>query len=429
VYITAARLRLASVSQISKVSKVRREDVYRIMPKLEKMGLIERILGKPTKIRATPVEEALSVLIKREQDSANKKMSALATKKDEFLEHFKEYEMKAISEEGHFALILQRDGVISRGLAMVKKCEREIDIVTSIEEFIRIFTDYAELLKKAIRKGVKVRVILDVFEHQDWILRIMEEYKSSEASFYLKYRDQPSGYYIIADNREALVATSTDESMRENPCLWTDDNTLVGLVQKNFEGVWQTSLDVKTIETESDAEKATRFIEHLRPRSHAIFLCESSEAKCNVLFHYVKGGLKTGEAAVCIISEEKPSRIIDFMRRNGVEVEKYEKTGALRILGYNDYCILGGKTDVPTTMGLIEKKYNKPVTKGFKGWLMEYERALHKVFNIPIIGFCAYNANTVVKACNPTDLCNELLKGQGTILFIGIDKELGNSWL
>ncbi|MCZ2856768.1 MAG: hypothetical protein O2U62_06710, partial [Candidatus Bathyarchaeota archaeon] len=54
VYLAAARLRLASVGQISKVSKVRREDVYRILPKLEKMGLVERLLGKPTKIRATP---------------------------------------------------------------------------------------------------------------------------------------------------------------------------------------------------------------------------------------------------------------------------------------------------------------------------------------------------------------------------------------
>ena len=36
VYVAIARLRLASVGQISKASKVRREDVYRILPKLEK---------------------------------------------------------------------------------------------------------------------------------------------------------------------------------------------------------------------------------------------------------------------------------------------------------------------------------------------------------------------------------------------------------
>ena len=42
VYLAIAQLGLASVSQASKASNVRREDVYRIMPKLEKMGLIEK---------------------------------------------------------------------------------------------------------------------------------------------------------------------------------------------------------------------------------------------------------------------------------------------------------------------------------------------------------------------------------------------------
>jgi len=84
VYIAIAQLGLASVSQVSKLSKVRREDVYRMLPKLEKKGLIEKTLGKPTKIRATPVEDALSILIKREQDIANKRLSKLMAEKEVF---------------------------------------------------------------------------------------------------------------------------------------------------------------------------------------------------------------------------------------------------------------------------------------------------------------------------------------------------------
>jgi sugar-specific transcriptional regulator TrmB len=48
VYLSILRLDRAKVGQISKFSKVRREEVYRILPALEKMGLVERILGKPT---------------------------------------------------------------------------------------------------------------------------------------------------------------------------------------------------------------------------------------------------------------------------------------------------------------------------------------------------------------------------------------------
>jgi len=442
VYIAIAKLDIATVSQVSKASKVRREDVYRILPKLKKMGLVEKILGKPTKIRATPIEEALSILIKHEKDIANKKVSVLMAKKDEFLKHFKAYKVKPISEEAHFALISQREGIMNRSLTMVKKAEREIDMITSRDEFIHIFTNYAESLKKAVRKGVKVRVILDVFEHEDSILRILEEYKSSGASFDLKYRDQPSGHYIIVDYKEAVVATSIEVPMGENPCLWTDDDNLVGLMQKNFESVWHTSVDVKTIETDAVAEKAVRFVRHLRPTSHVLFLYESLEAKYDILFNYLKVGLENGEAITYIATEEKPSQIRDAMKRFGIEVEKNEKTGALRILGYNDFYIIEGKFNAATTIGLLNKMYDEALTKGFKGCrltgemacffehnliqeLVEYERALHRAFDIPIIGICAYNANMVIKASNPMDLYNELLKAHGTVLFTGIDDKLG----
>jgi len=51
VYLAILQLQ-KTAGQIAKFSKVRREDVYRILPTLEKMGLIERWLGKPTEIRA-----------------------------------------------------------------------------------------------------------------------------------------------------------------------------------------------------------------------------------------------------------------------------------------------------------------------------------------------------------------------------------------
>lgn len=443
VYIAIAKLGIASVSQVSKVSKVRREDVYRILPKLEKMGLIEKILGKPTKIRATPVEEALSILIKREQDIANKKVSALMAKKDAFLKHFKAHKMPIFEEEeAHFALISQREGIINKKLTMVKNAKRAIDIITSRDEFTQFFTNYVEPFKEAIGRGVKVRIILDVTEHEDSILRIIEEYKPSRVSLDLKYTDQPSSHYMIVGYKEALVATSIEPTIGENPHLWTDDENLVGLLQKNFEGIWRTSVGVKTIETEAVAEKAIRFVRRLRPTNHVLFLYESSEAKYNVLFNYLKVGLENGEAAVYIAAEENPSQIRDAMKRFGIEVEKNEKTGALRILGYDDFYIIEGKFNIPTTMGLLNKLYNEALTRGFKGWrgagemacffehnliqeLIEYERALHRVFDIPIIGVCAYNVNMLTKANNPMDLYNELLKAHGTVLFTGIDNKLG----
>jgi len=442
VYIAVARLGMASVSQVSKVSKVRREDVYRILPKLEKMGLIEKILSKPTKIRALPMEEALYILIEREQNIANKRVSTLMAKKDEFLKHYKPFTLKTPSEDAHFALIPGREGVMTKELAMVKKAKSAVNIVTSRDKFIQFFNNYDEALKKATYKGRTVRMILNVTEHADPIVRIIKEYGYSRAPIELKYTDHSVTHYMIVDFKEALVATSIGPTIGENPYLWTDDYSLVGLLQKNFEGLWHASVELKTVETEGVAEKLIRVLKDLRPTNHVIILYESPEAKYNVLFNYLKVGLENGEAVAYICSEENPSQIRDALKQFGIEVEKCEKAGALRILGCDDFYIIEGKFNPSTTKGLLNKMYNEALSKGFKGYrltgemacffehnlvqeLVEYERTLHRVFDIPIIGVCAYNSNMVIEASNPMDLYNELLKAHGTVLFSGMDKKLG----
>jgi len=50
-YVALVKLRVASVSKIAQLSRIRREEIYRMMPKLERLGLVEKILGKPVKIQ------------------------------------------------------------------------------------------------------------------------------------------------------------------------------------------------------------------------------------------------------------------------------------------------------------------------------------------------------------------------------------------
>lgn len=444
IYIAIVQLGTATVGQVSNVSKVRREEVYRMLPKLEKLGLIEKILGRPTKVKATPVEEALSILIKREQDIASKRVSTLEAEKEAFLKSFQLIDKKPeLSEKAHFSLISPRDAIIHKGLAMVKHAERAIDIITSRDEFSHFFTNYGDKIREAIRKGVKVRIVLHILEHDDSIRLIRDKYRSSKASLVLKYTDQPLFHYTIMDYKEALVATSIEATaLGKNPYLWTNDSNLIELLQKKFEGLWHTSVNIEAIETEAVAEKLTRFLGDLRPTSHVLFLYGSPEAKYNVLLNYFQIGLENGEAAVYVTTAENLGQIKKAMKRHRINVEKREKTGALRILRYDEFYIMKGRFNLSTTLGLIRKMYNEALAKGFKGFrifgdmacffdhklvreLIEYEKALHRVLDLPIIGICAFNSNILIKVSNPLDLYNELLRAHGTVLFSGLDTKMG----
>ncbi|UCE16174.1 MAG: MEDS domain-containing protein [Candidatus Bathyarchaeota archaeon] len=442
VYLATARLRLATIGQISKVSKVRREDVYRILPKLEKMGLVEKLLGKPSKIRATPVKEALSVLIKHEEDTARKRVSSLKAKTETFLKHFAEAPRLELEEKAHFALLSNRENIMARMLTMMKNAEKEINIVFSRSQIMQFLHAFSEQFKENIRKGIKIRVVSELPDYEDSLPRLIEERVSPGNSLGLRYTDLPSGHYIIADFKEALISTATEGNMAENPCLLTNSDSLVGVFQGDFEKLWHKSTSWRSIETAAVPEKVTRYMEQLGPTNHLIFVYDNPEAKYNVLFNYLKVGLDKGEAGLYVASDEDPSQIREAMKRFGIDVEEYKKTGGLSIIRYEDIYIADEEFSVAHTMNSWDKVYRRALKNGFKGirvtgetaWffkrklipeLIEYERSLSRCLDIPMIVICAYNASDLNKTQDPLNRYSELALAHGTVLFAGLDSKLG----
>ncbi len=64
VYLALSRTGKAKIETISKASNVVRQDVYRIMPALQKMGLAEKIVAAPIMYNPAPLKEGLSILLR-----------------------------------------------------------------------------------------------------------------------------------------------------------------------------------------------------------------------------------------------------------------------------------------------------------------------------------------------------------------------------
>lgn len=240
VYVSIVQLGLARVGEISKFSKVRREDVYRALPKLEKMGLIEKTLGTPTKIKAAPLEEALSLLIKRQQDEAAKRMSELIIRVGEFVKDFKAKKtlIKAEEKGPQFSLISEKGALFNKNATMIMNSKKQIDIISSRKKLTKFFYTSADLFKKAVNKGVTIRIITDRPTDEDLLLKIMKERIALGYAIDLRYTDGLPSHYIISDAKEALITTSTEAYPEESPSLWTNNSGVILLLQKNFGDIW-----------------------------------------------------------------------------------------------------------------------------------------------------------------------------------------------
>ena len=444
VYITAAQMGIASIKEISKKSNVPREEIYRLLPKLEKLGLLEKILGKPIKVKATPFGAVLSLLIKREKDMNSQRLSKLKAEKGKLLKDMQKLEIKNDSEgKAHFTLISHRDAIIQKIFSMIDTAEKTVDLAISRDQFIHFFTSHMPLIKKNLSRGLNFRVVLEKCEYDDSVNTVLKEFSSSGLSFSVRFVDQQLNSYFVVDYKEALVATSMKSVGLGNlHHLWTDESNLVELIAKNFEVTWSSSENEIAVKDENADQRLILALNSLKPTNHVVFFYGSLEAKYNVLCNFLKIGLENGEAVAYIVSEEDLGNIRETMKRFGIDVDKSEKKGALRILGYNEYYFVDGKFNIQTTNRLFKKMYDNALKKGFMGFrifgetacffhknrydeLIEIERTAKRTLDLPIIAMCAYNLKLFDKARNPIDLYNELIKTHSIALYSKSDKHLG----
>ncbi len=441
IYVAAVQIGLGSVRQISTASKVAREEVYRLLPDLEKSGLVVRVLGKPIRFRAIPAEEALAVLISQEEEKANRKISLLKSKKEEVLRNMASISGKRILEKSsEFVLISEKDAIIHETSSMINKAKESIDIVSSNKKLARFIFVFADALRKAQKRNVRIRIITEMPDDNHMVPLALEKYVPGN-SFELRYAERLPSHFRIIDNSEAMITTSTEAQMAESPSLMTDNRSLVGLLQSYFEDLVHTS--IKWVDVNFSApERTQRFTRQLHPTEHAIFIYDSLEMKHEVLFNHIRNALENGEAAVYICSEESPDQIREAMKAFGINVEEHEKRGALSILYYTDFYMIGGDFSIPRTLNLWRGLYSKALQAGFKGLrvtgetacffkhglvkqLIEYERTLHMSTDMPIVVICAYNALLLNNAADQMNTYMGLVKAHGTVLFEDIEKQLG----
>jgi sugar-specific transcriptional regulator TrmB len=443
VYLSLVFLGTAAVGEISKHSKVRREEVYRILPKLEKMGLIEKTLSTPVKLKATSVENALEILIKNEEEKAKNRIAELSEKKAEFLKHFQTSSKESKMGDGEqFSLTSEKAVALSKIKALIDSAQTQIEYVSSREKILQFVKFYSESLTAAIGRGVKFRFISNPAKGEDQLRKAVRQVFADKSGVSVRYSESLPNHFLIADSKQVLIATSTEGYLADKPLLWSNNLPHVRVYKKLFEDLWESSVELVALNVSSDTERLISFVKKMKPSQHVILLYETVDAKFKALLTYLKFGLQNGEAAVYVCSESSVEEVTAAMTQIGIDVAKHQKSGALKVLDYTQHYIVDGQFEITTTEKLWRKYYDEAVSKGFRGLrvagetacffkhnivkeLVEYEQHLHKNPSVPMIAICAFRAEQLMNPENPVNVYSELVKAHGKVLFSWLDKELG----
>jgi sugar-specific transcriptional regulator TrmB len=443
VYLALVFLGTATVGEISKLSKVRREEVYRIIPKLEKMGLIEKTLSTPVSLKATSVENALAILIRNEEENAKTRIKELTAKKEEFLAHFRTSAKETkMGNAEQFSLTSEKAVSLIKAKTLIDGAQNQIEYVASREKTLQFIRYFSESLINGADRGVKFRFISSPPKGEDDLKKAISQLFIDKKMGSIRYIESLPNHFLIVDSKEVLIATSTTGYLADNPLLWSNNLPHVAVYKKLFEELWDSSVELVSLNVNTETERLLRFVKKMKPAEHVILLYETVEAKFKVLLTYLTFGLQNGEVAVYVCSESSVEEVTAVMKQFGIDVVKYQKCGALKVLDYTQHYIIDGQFNISLTEELWKKYYDEAMSRGFRGLrvigetecffkhnlvreLAEYEKSLHKDPSVPMTAIYAFRAEQLMKPNNPVNVYSELVKLHGHALFSWVDKEFG----
>jgi sugar-specific transcriptional regulator TrmB len=240
VYLAVLKLEKTTVGQVANFSKVRREDVYRILPSLEKMGLIERLLGKPTEIRATRVSDALSLLVAEEKGKFDERLVGMRGIVQRL--SLKDWKQPLPEEASIYILIAEKKAVLSKTSELISNSTKEVALIADKERIMPVLFHFSDEYKLAIKEGAFIRLLFEG-ESTDVLLKEKVKKLIGGASVQVKFHREPLNHFIMSDDKEALITTSKESGLGESPSLWTNNSNLIGVLRTSFESDWKKAED------------------------------------------------------------------------------------------------------------------------------------------------------------------------------------------
>jgi len=234
-YLTLTQLDKAEVKKIARMSGIARQDIYRIMPTLEKAGLAEKIVATPILYKAVPLKDGTLSLFKEKSSEYAELKASL-----KMLAESKEKNDNAVVHNAETEFV-----ITSERKRLVKKFERAflrastVDLLFPPGGLNFVIFNFFDCFAAAVSKGVRFRVLTQKTEVSPAIMRKIKDLTASPL-FELKFIDANIDFGVcIFDDKEVDVCMSGEEAV---PSLGTNNGQLLKMAKLFFETHWNSQV-------------------------------------------------------------------------------------------------------------------------------------------------------------------------------------------
>ncbi|MCW4004069.1 MAG: hypothetical protein NWE95_09195 [Candidatus Bathyarchaeota archaeon] len=257
VYLSIVQSGRTRVERISKNTQLHRQDIYKLLPKLEKMGLIVKSLEKPFTVEAIPVEDGLGNIIFKEKEKTKRMISLLERNLKEIVSSIQS--QPQIQDEARFTLLTTEQAILNKSRITFSEPRKKIQIVCSIKYITNgVLHDLRIYLRTIADGNSKIWFIIVGSQDIDSVKRIIEKIAPTKGQFKAKWINKSiCENYQVIDDKEVWIATQ-QHTKRGYPCfLLTNDQNIIGTFSEHFKETWSNPKAI-TIYSNNKKELATQ---------------------------------------------------------------------------------------------------------------------------------------------------------------------------
>ena len=217
--------RLLTAKEISKITSITRQDVYRIMPTLQNIGLVEKSITAPTMFKPTPLKLGVSILMENKMQQYNElinKANKLSSKS--------ETKNQQPAEEA----VIQKINNVTGNVQM------SLDIVTSRKRFPRAVVEFFDSRMQSLQRGVKIRVVSEKLTSINMALEEIMSIEKQAGAVTRFLSAPPPALILLIDEKEVMIITSATGTL-ETSALWSTNPSLIALGKSYFENMWNSA--------------------------------------------------------------------------------------------------------------------------------------------------------------------------------------------
>jgi sugar-specific transcriptional regulator TrmB len=236
VYLTLSKLGQATVTTIATAAQMDRAEVYRVIPKLQKRGLVKKIITSPISFKAVPLSEGLKISLLENAE----KHDELCRQAEQLLRNFNYNREESSQEYAQYELTSGLKAEEREFLGELKELQNSKDGIFDWKFVLFGVNRYFQENKAALERGVKIRNITHIPKGERMPENILTLMKAG--SFEIKSTPTiPKASIDILDKKRVHIIIFPNSNIEEIEVLRSNNPATVELVQDYFDMKWQAA--------------------------------------------------------------------------------------------------------------------------------------------------------------------------------------------